>query len=378
VSGKLRLAVVRDFRAENWPSMDLCADELLAQAAHADADVECLDVAPDFRRLLGRAPLFRRHGFNADRLLNRHMLLPRVVKRTAREVDAVHIVDHTYAHLVGAAPPGRSGVYCHDLDAFRCLLEPEKETRPFWFRIIARKVLTGMNEAAIVFHNSRATGEELRRWKLVAPERLRHVPLGVGPEFSPVASRSSDASQDPLRLTTARYLLHIGSCIPRKRIDLLLSLFAELRRSSPDLLLVKIGDPWTEQQAAQIEDLKIDDSIRHLGRLPRVEVADRIRGAAAVLIPSDAEGFGLPVIEALACGVAVVASDLPTLREAGGDVAAYAKPGDLAAWVEVTAKTLATEADAAERLRRLAWTAQFTWQRHARDIFAAYRELIGR
>src|SRR5689334_23031240 len=120
----LRLAVVRDFRAEAWPSMDLCADQLLT---HLPPDVRGIDVAPPFRRVFGRLPFARGIGFNADRVLNRHALLPRAVRHAARAADFVHVVDHSYAHVVNSTPPGRAGVYCHDLDAFRSLLEPEEE-----------------------------------------------------------------------------------------------------------------------------------------------------------------------------------------------------------------------------------------------------------
>ena len=72
----------------------------------------------------------------------------------AGDFDLFHVVDHTYAQLVHALPADRTGVYCHDLDAFRCLLEPAADPRPRWFRALARRILTGMQKAAVVFHNS--------------------------------------------------------------------------------------------------------------------------------------------------------------------------------------------------------------------------------
>ncbi|MCE9608440.1 MAG: glycosyltransferase [Planctomycetia bacterium] len=358
--------------------MDLVADMLLEHLSDEDPIVAAADITPSFHSLCGRIPGFARAkaGRNFDRLWNRFVTLPRAVRRSRTDFDAFHIVDHSYAHVVHELPSNRTGVYCHDLDTFRCLLEPHKDPRPLWFRAMARRILSGLSKAAIVFHSTLFIGEELRSKKLVSPDRLKHVPFGVAPEFTP--RLGSSASRPTRDFGSRPFLLHVGSCIPRKRIDLLLAMFAQIHRKFPDLLLTKVGDPWTEAQERQIHELGISDSIRHLGRLSRPDLAEAIRSAAAVVIPSDAEGFGLPVIEALACGVAVVASDLPMLREAGGDVAAYAKAGDLDAWTEVTAAVLSAGVDSAERERRLAWASQFTWQRHACAIATAYRELIER
>src|SRR5262249_41436145 len=107
-----RVAGIRDFRAEGWPSMDLCADQLLAHLP-GDAGLLTVDFDPPFRRRAQRLPLFgrRRAAFNADRLLNRHQFLPTDLRRRARDFDSFHVVDHTYAHVVLSLPPGRSGVY---------------------------------------------------------------------------------------------------------------------------------------------------------------------------------------------------------------------------------------------------------------------------
>jgi len=377
---KPRLAVVRDFREEGWPSMDLVADMMLEHLAAASTSITAEEIAPRFRRVIGAIPGLSRNRSvrNFDRFWNRFVTLPRVVRAAIPRFDAFHIVDHSYAHLVHSLPANRTGVYCHDLDAFRCLLEPEKEPRPAWFRMMTQRILTGLQQAAIVFLISRAVGEELVRRKLVQPKRLRLVPLGVAKEFSPANGSLGAPATEEYATRSSPYLLHIGSCIPRKRIDLLLDLFARLRRDRPELMLVKAGDAWTEAQTAQIERLGIGGSIRHLGRPSRSQLADAIRRATVVVIPSDAEGFGLPVIESLACGTAVVASDIATLREAGGTVASYAPVGDIEAWVATIEYALQSSGDAAATRRRIEWASQFSWERQARDIASAYRELIAR
>ena len=360
-----RLAVVRDYRAEGWPSMDLCADQLLA---HLPPSVAAEEVAPPFRRAFGRLPLLGRTGFNADRLLNRHVLLPRAVRRAARRADFVHVVDHSYAHVVPAG--GGAGVYCHDLDAFRCLLEPEQEPRPWWFRRLARRTLAGLRRAAVVFHNTAATGERLRSLGLVDAARLVHAPLGVAPQFTPVASAVELPFAPP-----APFLLHVGNNIPRKRLDVLLDVFAELRRRGGGLRLVQVGGPWPAPLAGQVARLGVGPLVTQVRGLSRAQLAELYRRASAVLVTSEAEGFGLPVVEALACGTPVVASDVAALREAGGSAVTYCPVADVPAWADAVARALAEPP--AARGARLAQAAKFSWREHARVIADAYRDLAG-
>src|SRR5205823_211201 len=96
---------------------------------------------------------------------------------------AYHVADHSYAHLARALPAGRTGVYCHDVDAFRSLFDP-RERRPAWFRALARHVLSGLQKAAVVFHSTLCVRAELERHGLVDPARLVHAPYGVAPEFT--------------------------------------------------------------------------------------------------------------------------------------------------------------------------------------------------
>ncbi len=124
-----RLALVCDFPEERWPSMDLVAEMVLTYLGREHADrVAATRVCPPFRHRLTRWPMTRwlSPARNADRVLNRFWDYPRTLGHLARwgELDLFHLVDHSYAQLVHELPPGRAVVTCHDLDSFRCLLEP--------------------------------------------------------------------------------------------------------------------------------------------------------------------------------------------------------------------------------------------------------------
>ena len=387
---RLRVAIVADYPEEGWPSMDLVAGMILdhLRLGHA-REVEAVRVCPPYRRRLGRLPGRRlaHAARNADRALNRHADYPRYLLRLARRepFDVYHIVDHSYAQLAAAAPPGRAVVTCHDLDTFRCLLRPDLEPRPAWFRVLARRTLRGLRAAAAVACISEATRSALRSGGLVPEDRLRVIPYGTHPEYleppDPAAVAEADRLVGP---AGAPELLHVGSNIPRKRIDVLLATFAGVRRAIPGARLIKVGGAFTPEQAALARELGVADAIRVIPFLgDRRVLAALYRRAALVLQPSEAEGFGLPLAEAMACGAPLLVSDLPVLREVAGDAAVYRPVGDVPAWVEAALSLLDERSHRPDALRGrrdagLARSATFRWETHADRLVDLYREVAGR
>ena len=200
--------------------------------------------------------------------------------------------------------------------------------------------------------------------------------MGVAPEFTPGTTQPAVELPWLAELDGRPWVLHVGTCNKRKRIDVLLDVVAAVRQTVPDLRLVKVGGEWTADHRERIARLGLAGAITHVCGLTRVELAEVYRRARVVLIPSGAEGFGLPVVEALACGAAVVASDIPALREAGGPAAAFVPVGDVGAWSDLVAKLLTDPAAAPPRADRLAWAGRFTWTAHAEIIARAYHRLL--
>jgi glycosyltransferase involved in cell wall biosynthesis len=381
---RARVAVVCDLREENWHSMNLVADVLLAETAGGARGVETVRVCPPMRRRFSRAGT-NGWRFNADRLANRFWDYPRHLRALPGRFDLFHVLDHSYAQLVHHLPPGRTVVTCHDLDAFRCLLEPEAEPRPLLFRAMARRVLGGFRKAARVLCVSEATRDQMLAHRLVPAERLTVIPNGVHPAFTPAPEPRAEGEAARL-LGPAREgaleILHVGSAVPRKRLDVLLRVFRELRRDFPRARLVRVGGAFTPAQDALADELKLSDAVVVLPYLEPELLAAVYRRAALVLQPSEREGFGLPVVEALACATPVVASDLPVLREVGGDDAvAYCPVGDVSAWAAAAARLLRERAQnpqtfAARRAAAAARAARFTRHEHAARTVALYREVL--
>jgi glycosyltransferase involved in cell wall biosynthesis len=137
-----------------------------------------------------------------------------------------------------------------------------------------------------------------------------------------------------------------------------------------------VGGEWTAPLQAQITRLGLASSVQQLRGISRSQLAGLYQQAAVVLQPSEAEGFGLPVVEALACGAIVVASDIPVLREVGGAAAVYCPVGDVSAWADTVSRLLDHPTSAPDRAARLAWASRFSWAEQARTIASAYRRLL--
>jgi glycosyltransferase involved in cell wall biosynthesis len=378
----LRVAIVADYLEEGWPSMDLVADMLLdrLQREHA-ATIAASLVRPSLRRRAGRLPGAGQVTWlrGVDRVANRLWDYPRTLAAVADRFDLFHIVDHSYAQLVHKLPQGRTVVTCHDLDTFRSVLEPEVEPRSAIFRVMTRHILGGLRKAGHIACDSHATRDALVARAGVALDRTTVVPNGPHPSCTPEAEPSADI--DAARMLGPRgaavELLHVGSTIARKRIDVLLRVFAALRATDRQLRLVRVGGPFTAAQQAMARELGVGDAVVVLPALDRSTLAAVYRRSALLLMPSEREGFGLPVLEALACGTPVVASDVAALREVGGYAAVYCPLDDIDEWQRAVTRLLDERArhPAQWALRResgLRRAAAFSWSRYAQDVAAIY------
>ncbi len=391
----IRLGLICDYVEEGWASMDLVGQMIFEHLdrEHAEA-VAPTRICPAFTHRLTRWPLARRLGGtarNVDRLLNRFWDYPRLLGRLARSerFDLFHLVDHSYSQLLHELPAARTIVTCHDLDTFRCLLEPEREPRPRWFRAMAGRILTGLQKAAAVACNSQTTRDAILAHDLVPAERLHVIYVAVDSRCSPEPDPEADAQAQrwlgPVRSEadgTGPVLLHVGSTIPRKRIDVLLGVFANIRRACPAARLIKVGGVLTPPQAELARSLGVEDAIQTLPFFhDRAVLAAVYRRADLLLQPSEAEGFGLPVAEAMACGTPVLASDIPTLREVGGEAIDYAPVGDLDAWTEsalalLDARRQGGDAWLARQTKALDWARRYRWTTHVDQLVDLYRTLL--
>jgi glycosyltransferase involved in cell wall biosynthesis len=370
-----RVALLCDSPDEQWPSMDTVGLMLAGELAHEES-IRVERIAPGIRAVT--------RNFTVNRLGLRFIDYPQWIVRNRRRFDLFHIVDHSYSQIAHALPPGRTVITCHDLDTFRCVLEPERDPRGFFFRAMTKRILDGFRGAAHVACDSGATRDELLRLNVLPAERMSVAPLGAHPSCSPEPDPAADAEAERLlgrmQAGTAE-LLHVGSTIARKRIDVLLRTLAELRRRDVAVRLVRVGGPLGEEQRALARELNLEPVLVELPFLSREVLSAVYRRSALVLQPSSGEGFGLPVAEAMACGTPVIASDLPVLREVGGEIASYCAVGNVPQWAAEVERLLRMRADEPEeweqyRKQCLKQGSCFSWENYARRMLGVYNKIL--
>ncbi len=164
------------------------------------------------------------------------------------------------------------------------------------------------------------------------------------------------------------YLLAVGTLEPRKNYGFLLDLYSTLRQKiDAPPLIVAGGDGWCSDKVR--DRIARTPGVQRLGYVPHEHLPALYRGAAALLFPTLYEGFGLPVLEAMASGTPVAASDIPVCREIGGEAARYAPLDDAEAWT-ATIKDVLEAPPAASTLRQHAES--FTWRRAAESTWAYF------
>ena len=383
----MRVAVICDFVEEKWPSMDLVADMLLHNLSERYASIlQAERIRPPMAQRISRIPLLKgtKAGFNSDRFFGRFRDYPRWLRNMNGSFDLYHIVDHSYAHLAHYLPADRTVITCHDLDAFRCLLYPPRNRPRRTLQALARHVLHGFRKAVWVTCPTAAIRDELAAHQLFAPERITVVPNGVHPSCNVQPDPSADSEATRLlgrKAGETIEILHVASTIARKRIDVLLRVFAEVRSQIPQAHLMRVGGPFTPAQSSLLRQLKLAEGVDVLPPLERSILAAVYKRAALVLQPSEAEGFGLPVVEAMACGTPVLASGIPALREVGGSAATYCPVGETATWAH-SALTLIRERDLqpgkwlARREAGINQAKKFSWAEYANQMAGIYQRLL--
>ncbi|NWF79961.1 MAG: glycosyltransferase family 4 protein [Chloroflexi bacterium] len=278
------------------------------------------------------------------------------------------------AHVIPLLHPAASVVTIHDLGylAFpeahtaRRRLELELSTR--WNLRAARRVI------AI----SQATRDDLVRQYGADPARVAVVHHGVSAGFQPVADPALRAAARARHGLDAPYFLYVGTIQPRKNLVRLIEAFA--RAAVPGMLLALAGRRgWLsapiERRAAE---LGLGERVRFLGYLPDTDLPALLGDATAFVFPSLYEGFGMPVLEAMACGAPVLTSSTSALPEVAGNAALLVDPHDTAAMADALGRLAADEALRAElRARGYARAALFTWERCARATLAVLEQALG-
>ncbi|MBI5933686.1 MAG: glycosyltransferase family 4 protein [Chloroflexi bacterium] len=248
---------------------------------------------------------------------------------------------------------------------------------PEWFRPafalwtrLAWKIL--VKQVRMILTVSEFSRERLQFHLNIPAEKIRVIPNGVGKPFGPQSTRAIDAMKGKYNLTKP-YFLFVGTLEPRKNLGRLIEAW---ERSDGHFELVIVGTEGTVFASGNRRPAPNDKHPTYIGRVPDVDLPALYSAATALVIPSLYEGFGLPALEALACGAAVIASNTSAFPEVLGDAALFVDPLDTNGIAEAM-QTIAKDSALANELRArgLQRAAQFSWDDSARRIEAILKNI---
>jgi glycosyltransferase involved in cell wall biosynthesis len=220
------------------------------------------------------------------------------------------------------------------------------------------------------------TAAETTRLLNVPPERIDVVYHGVEPNFHPLPADEIAAFCRRKKLPE-RFVLFVGTLEPRKNLVRLVEAFARVRDGQVGLVLAG-GKGWLyDELFAQVESLGLNEKVIFAGYVPNEELPLWYNAATLLAYPSLYEGFGLPVLEAQACGTPVLTSNVSSLPEAAGDAALMVDPYDVEALAEGLNRLLTDDTLVQElRKRGLAHARQFSWPHAAQETTRVYRRAL--
>lgn len=293
------------------------------------------------------------------------------IRRIARDTGAT--VVHYPANIGPAIAPEGLVVTVHDCSFFR---------EPAWFRrdrawYYRHFVARGLRRARRVIVDSQATAADVGEWLHVPPERIDVIPLGVGTHFRPADAAAQDAVRRKHRLPES-YFLFVGTLEPRKNLTRIIAAWAQATaQGGPDLVIAGRRGWKTGALDAAIAQCRRQDRIHLAGFLPQTDLPAVMSAAVGFVWPTLLEGFGLPVLEAMACGTPVITSNTSSLPELTGDAALLVHPENTKA-IAAAMRLLMEDAALRQSLRDkgFARAALFTWERTARLTLDAYRRAL--
>lgn len=314
-----------------------------------------------------RTPFSHENHFFGD--FWEHAVLPYRLRKAGADIF------HGPAFLIPfRSPTFRTVVTVHDLVVF---LHPETVPRRYslYMKWLVRMAVRRADRIIAV---SECTRLDLMNILGVDSSRIVVIPEAAGPEFGPPGPERVESVLNRYNIN-GRYLLHVGNLEPKKNLPRVIRAFDRVKRmpGGGDLSLVIAGKKgWLYDEIFRTANGVSASAIRFLGYVPRDEMSAIYAGASCFVFPSIYEGFGLPVLEAMACGTPVVTSNISSMPEVAGRAAVLVDPYDEES---IASGILAVVSDpslqATLRREGILRSRTFSWDRAARETLALYRDV---
>ncbi|MGH2521465.1 MAG: glycosyltransferase family 4 protein [Anaerolineales bacterium] len=271
--------------------------------------------------------------------------------------------------------PGPVVLTVHDLIGMLFPRNLPPISRLYWARWLPFTV----RAADAIIADSENTRRDLLRLLRLPPEKITVAPLGVDERFRPASQGQKTDSRARYNLPED-FILYVGTLEPRKGIDTLIEAFARLAAEHPHHLVLAGKRGWYWEPILQrIAAHGLEERARVLDYVPDDDLPVLYASAAVFAFPSRYEGFGLPPLEAMACGTPVVCSNAASLPEVIGDAGMMVAPNDVNALARALTQVLGDAHLQAElRERGLRWAPGFTWEQTARQTLEVYHRVLSR
>ncbi|MCU0485452.1 MAG: glycosyltransferase family 4 protein [Anaerolineales bacterium] len=305
----------------------------------------------------------------AARLLWEQMAFPALAAR--HKLDLLHSLHYT----MPLAYRGRTVVTFHDMTFF---LFPGLHTLPkrYFFRLF---IHLSQRRATALIADSESTRQDAIRLAGVPPGKIHTALLGITPDFHPESNLAAlEAVRQKYHLPE-RFLLFVGLLEPRKNLPALLQAFAGLPPQQTPVKLVVVGrQGWMYEQTLQlVHSLGLAERVHFTGYVDQADVPRVYNLAEIAVYPSRYEGFGFPVLEAMASGTPVITSNVSSMPEIAGEAGVLLPPDDIPALTQAIQRLLSDPAERQGRIKiGLERAAQFTWERTAEKTLQVYHHCL--
>ena len=299
--------------------------------------------------------------------------LPLPVELFTGKVDLFHATDFVLPYTL---PSTRTLLTVHDLSFVRVPEAASPPLKAYLDAVVPRSV----ERADHVLADSAATKDDLMELYKTPADKITVLYSAVDQRFRRVSdSRKLESTRAKYGLAGLSYLLSVGTVQPRKNYSRVIKALAEARSSGLDLhYAIAGGKGWLETEMQQtIASTGMGDFVHLLGYVDDEDLPALYSGSRMLLMPSLYEGFGLPILEAMACGVPVITSNISSLPEVAGDAAILIDPADPAALRDAII-AVDTDSTLREQLVESGYrqAGKFSWQRSASQLLSVYRSLL--
>jgi glycosyltransferase involved in cell wall biosynthesis len=373
----MRVAIVRREPKVAF-SMDVYADNLVAELRKVRPDWDIVEISPQPWCDEDAEDLWQ-SGNPLRKYYERFYNFPRTVNQL--KADIFHIIDHTDGHIAyGLKKAGKSVIVtCHDLVQY---IYPEilnNEARfPAFSLAIWRYSVKGITAADRTIAISNNTAQDIINWLKINPEKISMVFNGVNSNFRlPEHKIAVEWRQKHIKSPEEICLLNVGNNHQRKNIETVLKVVKAMVSSNIPVRLWKVGEDFYPEQKQYIQANNLDKHITLINNPDRDTLIRFYHAADILLAPSLYEGFGLTILEAMACGTPIITSNVSALPEVAGDAAILVEPTDVGA---ITQAIASIHQDSALRQtlvdQGLARVKEFTWKKTAEQTAIVYEQAV--